>query len=155
MHSALKYLCAILICPIICMAGNFNLKSFPIPDSKAVIDIPAELDVCTKTKDRLLLCTPDMTTSLLIIKHKNKTSKAVYIDAVATAKSNNLHIFGYRKIKNVYWLDYGSNKTRFFTITTELEPNITLQISYSLLGQNIAGYNLMRYQTSLQSLKIG
>ena len=155
MHSVLKYLCAILLCPILCVASNLNLKSFPIPDSKAVIDIPVELDVCTKAKDRLLLCNPDMTTSLLIIKHKNKTSKAVYIDAVASAKSNNLHIFGYRKIKNVYWLDYGSNKTRFFTITTELEPNIALQISYSLLGQNIAGYNLMRYQTSLQSLKIG
>lgn len=155
MHSVLKYLCVALLCPIICMASNFKLKPFPIPGSKAVIDIPVELNVCTSTKDRILLCTPDMTTSLLIIKHKNKTGKDVYINAVATAKSNSLHIFGYRKIKNVYWLDYGSNKTRFFTIATELEPSVAIEISYSLLDQNMAGYNLIRYQTSLQSLKIG
>ena len=154
MHSVLKYLCAVLLCPIFCMAANFNLKKFSIPDSKATIDIPVELNICAKTQDRILLCTPDMSSSLLIIKYKNKTSKNIYTDNVAKAKSNNLHIFGYRKIKNVYWLDYGSNQSRFFTIATELEPNLALQISYSLIGQNMTGYNLIRYQKSLQSLKM-
>lgn len=142
-------------------ATNYMLKEYKIPGTKAKVQIPAELNECMNLKNTINLCTPEHNADLIIKLYSNITAKDNFLSDYYSQKANRVKFYGARKIKDKYWLDFVSlasfngRQNRYFAVYKQLNKHTSIKLIYSLFNARISGYTLLRYQASLDSLKIG
>jgi len=155
----MRFLLLLFLC-LKLLANNFYLKPYKIPYTNATIDIPEHWSPCINTPNAVRFCGKNMQLILDITTHKHKTAKDLYDQKLVELKYYGIHIYGNQKVNDALWLDYEMTrdehaKIRFFSAFIDLPEQKALSITYTLIGQRISGYTLLRFQKSLLSLKLG
>lgn len=140
-------------------ANMFAFKTYSIPGTNLLMEVPKNWHECINTDAYIQLCKGPFWPNLTLTMHKDISAKKLFIEdlSLVTSQARNT-VYGKALIGKTYWLDYGHLGTngknfRSFRIFSDINDNDSIEIDYQFYDQNITGFVLEKFQASLESLR--